>query len=74
MWRDLRTRLADDVRRQLDAGLLPSWVDPDAIAAMVLALTNGVVIASVIDPDGPDHRAVSTQFLTLLLSAANPQP
>jgi AcrR family transcriptional regulator len=72
LWRELRTRLADDVRRQLEAGLVPGWVDPEAMAAMIVALANGVVIASVIDPNGPDHRAVATQLLALLLGAASP--
>ena len=73
LWRELRARLADDVQRQLDAGLVPSWTDPDAAAAMVLALANGVVIAAVIDPDGPDHGAVASQFLGLLLASATPR-
>lgn len=77
LWRDLRTGLATDVARQVDAGLLPAWVDPGATAAMILALVNGVVVASVVDPDGPDHRAVAAQFLSLLLAAgpvAAPDP
>lgn len=41
----------------------------EAMAALILPLVNGVVIASVVDPDGPDHRAVAAQFLTLLLAA-----
>jgi hypothetical protein len=30
---------------------------------------NGVIIATVIDPEGPDHREVAAQFLALLLAA-----
>lgn len=69
LWRELRVGLASDVARQLDMGALPAWVDPDATAALILALVNGVVVASVADPDGPDHRAVAGQFLSLLLAA-----
>jgi AcrR family transcriptional regulator len=66
---ELRARLAADVQRQLDAGLVPPWIDPPALAALVLALANGVLIASVVDPEGPDHRAVAGQLLGLLVAA-----
>jgi hypothetical protein len=39
---------------------------------LILAVVNGVVVSSVVDPTGPDHRAVSGQFLALLLSATQP--
>jgi hypothetical protein len=39
------------------------------MAAAVLSLVNGVIVASVIDPDGPDHREVAAQFLAPLLAA-----
>jgi AcrR family transcriptional regulator len=69
LWSEVRTALADDVARQLEARTLPGWVDPQAMAALILSLVNGVVVASVVDPEGPDHRAVATQFLSLLLAA-----
>jgi hypothetical protein len=39
------------------------------MAALILAVVNGVVVASAADPTGPDHRAMAGQFLALLLSA-----
>lgn len=72
LWSDLRNALAVDVERQLAAGTLPGWVDPQAIAALILSLVNGVVIAAVVDPDGPGHEAVAAQFLLMLLAAAGP--
>lgn len=69
LWQELRSGLAEDVQRQLDAGQLPDWVSPDPMAGLILALINGVVIASVVDPAGPDHRKVAAQFLSLLLAA-----
>jgi AcrR family transcriptional regulator len=69
LWADLRARLAEDVAREVEAGRLPGWVAPDAMAAAILSLVNGVVVASVLDPDGPDHREVAAQFLALLLAA-----
>ena len=69
LWVDVRTALAEDVARQLAALALPAWVDAQAMAALILSLVNGVVIASVVDPEGPGHRAVAAQFLSLLLAA-----
>lgn len=69
LWVDVRAALAEDVARQLAALALPTWVDPQAMAALILSLVNGVVIASVVDPEGPGHRAVAAQFLSLLLAA-----
>jgi AcrR family transcriptional regulator len=72
LWADLRHRLAEDIERQLGDGRLPGWVSPPAMAAAILDLVNGVIVASVIDPEGPDHRAVAAQFLALLLAAGVP--
>jgi len=72
LWADIRAGLADDVAREVDGGRLPAWIAPDAMAAAILSLVNGVIVASVIDPGGPDHRAVAAQFLALLLSARAP--
>jgi AcrR family transcriptional regulator len=72
LWADLRARLADDIAREVDAGGLPQWVSPPAMAAAILSLVNGVIVASVIDPDGPGHREVAAQFLALLLAARMP--
>jgi hypothetical protein len=74
LWSELRAHLAADIGRQLDAGQLPAWVLPPAMAALILSvvngvIVNGVIIASVIDRDGPDNRAIATQFLSLLLAA-----
>ena len=72
LWNELRSRLAADIAAQSTAGQLPAWVEPSAMAALILAVVNGVVISSVIDPGGPDHRAVAGQFLALLMTAAQP--
>lgn len=75
LWTELRARLTDDIDRQLADGRLPPWVSPPAMAALIVGVVNGVVIAAVADPDGPDHRAVAAQFLMLLLAAGvSPAP
>jgi AcrR family transcriptional regulator len=72
LWAELRVRLADDIARQVDESRLPEWVSPSAMAEVILSLVNGVIVASVIDPDGPDHREVAAQFLALLLAVGVP--
>jgi AcrR family transcriptional regulator len=74
LWADLRARLADDIAGQVDEGRLPGWVSPPAMAGAILSLVNGVIVASVIDPDGPDHREMAAQFLALLMAAGVPGP
>ena len=74
MWADVRGALAADIAAQRDGGALPAWVDPQPMAALILSLVNGVVIAAQVDPDGPDHRTVASQFLALLLAAGTVAP
>jgi AcrR family transcriptional regulator len=73
LWAEVRAGLAEDVAREVDGGRLPTWIAPDAMAAAILSLVNGVIVASVIDPDGPDHRVIAAQFLALLLAAGAPE-
>ncbi len=74
LWQELRTLLAADIAQQLTTGRLPIWVAPDAMAALILDVVHGVIAAAVIDPDGPDHTAVASQFLLLLLAVGQPSP
>lgn len=69
LWAELTDRVAEDIARQRDDGLLPAWVQPPAMAALIVSVVNGVVVGSALDPDGFDHRAVAAQLLTLLLAA-----
>jgi AcrR family transcriptional regulator len=69
LWGELRGGLARDIESQVDAGVLPAWVAPVAMAELILSVVNGVVVASVVGADGPDHRDVASQFLMLLLAA-----
>ncbi len=69
IWTTLRTRLADVITELRDAGTTPSWVDPDAMASLILAVVAGTVVATAVDAGGTDHRAVGAQFAALLLAA-----
>jgi Transcriptional regulator len=71
LWSELRTRLSADLRALVDARRVAAWVEPDAMAGLILAVVMGVVVASVVDPDGPGHDNVGNQFLMLLMAVAN---
>ena len=77
LWRGLQRHLADDMVRQRDAGLIPAWVDPPAMAALIVALANGVAAGAAVDPETTDPAAIGQQFASLLLAArtaAEPHP
>lgn len=72
---DVRTRLAADIQGQLDAGQLARWVEPVAMASLIVAVVEGVVVSAALEPDPPpgtDHRSVAGQLLFLLLAARTP--
>lgn len=71
LWSELRTRLSEDLRALVSARRVPAWVEPDAMAGLILAVVSGVVVGSVVDPTGPGHQDVGNQFLLLLMAVAN---
>jgi AcrR family transcriptional regulator len=68
LWRDLRGLLADQMRAMQEAGLLPAWVDPEAMACLFIAVANGLVLQVTVDRGGPDLSAMAGQFGALLLA------
>ena len=69
LWEELRGLLAEQMREMQAGGLLPSWVQPEAMASLLIAVANGLVMQATIDPDGSDLTAMSSQFGMLLLAA-----
>lgn len=69
LWRELRGLLAEQMTEMQADGLLPSWVRPEAMASLLIAVANGLVMQVTIDPDGSDLTAMSSQFGLLLLDA-----
>ncbi|MHB1139522.1 MAG: TetR family transcriptional regulator, partial [Microthrixaceae bacterium] len=65
----LRERIAAVVRSQVDTGQVVPWVEPDAMAALIIAAANGIVLQVTVDPDGPTVEETATQFALLLMSA-----
>ena len=69
LYRSLRARLSDVIAEMAGGGSIPGWVDPEAMAGLILAVANGIALQSQLDPRGPDHRAISAEFAQLLLAA-----
>jgi AcrR family transcriptional regulator len=67
--RAIGRRLEELIARLRDDGVVPGWVDPPAMAALVLATANGIAVQTALDPAGPGHQALATQFAHLLLAA-----
>jgi AcrR family transcriptional regulator len=70
LYQSLRRRLTDSVTELQDQGVVPAWVTPEATAGLILAIANGIALQSELDPDGPDHRAISAEFAQLLLAVS----
>lgn len=55
----VRSELAADVRRQQKQGRVRSDVDPDAVAALVIAASDGLQTQWLLDADAPQDAALS---------------
>ncbi|HEY3670155.1 MAG TPA: TetR/AcrR family transcriptional regulator [Acidimicrobiia bacterium] len=68
-WTDLRDRLTGVIDELRARALVPAWVAPGAMAALILAVAAGTVVSVTVDPDGLGHRDIASQFANLLLAA-----
>ena len=66
---ELRVLLRTGMQRQQAAGLLPAWVEPDSMAALFLALADGVALHVALGPVSVDYAAIAGQVAHLLLAA-----
>lgn len=67
---ELRDSLATTLRTLQGAGVVADWVEPDAMAALVLATADGTALHLAVDPDGTEVDGVLGQLVPLLLSAS----
>lgn len=65
---ELHGLLRAGMQRQQAAGLLPAWVEPDSMAALFLALADGVALHAALGPVSVDHAAIAGQVAHLLLA------
>ncbi|MGI8776187.1 MAG: TetR/AcrR family transcriptional regulator [Acidimicrobiales bacterium] len=69
LWAELRSLLAAQMTQMQDRGELDGWVDPDAMAGVLVAVANGLVLHVTVDPGGPALEDMVGQFGSLLLGA-----
>jgi AcrR family transcriptional regulator len=67
---DLREDLATALHEMKEAGLLADWVDPEVMAALVVAAGDGFVLHAAVDPERFDPDVTLQQVIQLLLSAS----
>lgn len=68
IYRTIAERLAGTISELMDRGIVPTWVDPVAMASLILSVANGVALQTQLDPRGPDQVAMAGQFASLLLA------
>jgi AcrR family transcriptional regulator len=68
-WTDLRNRLTGVIDELRTGALVPAWVAPEAMAALILAVAAGTVVSVTVEPEGVRHRDIASQFANLLLAA-----
>lgn len=66
---ELRAIVTRQLREQRDAGSLPTWVDPEAMATLFIAAGDGIALHTALEPERIDHHAVAAQAMQLLLAA-----
>ncbi len=65
----IRTELTRVVTDLQQRKVLPEWVAPVAMAGLLLAVAQGVVLQTTIDGAGPASAAMADQFARLLLAS-----
>jgi len=68
LWAELGRLLADQMGEMQGDGTLPGWVEPEAMASLLIAVANGLVLQMTVDGDGPPLAAMAGQFAGLLLA------
>ena len=68
LWSELRRLLSEQLAQMQHDDLLPDWIDPQPMAALLVAVANGVVLQATVDPDGAAVDAMAGQFAGLLLA------
>lgn len=71
LWTELRGRIAADMVRLQDQGMVGAWVNPPDMSGVLLAVANGLLVQAVVDPDGPDVAAMAGQFAAILLHSSS---
>jgi AcrR family transcriptional regulator len=70
LFAELRGFLAGQIGELKRMGFLPAWVEPQAMATLLVATADGLALHAALDPDSVDHHAVAGQAMQMLLSAS----
>jgi len=67
---ELRVALAASIRELRESGFIAAWVEPEPMAALIVAAGDGFVLHSTLDPEGYAAEPTLQQVVQLLLAAA----
>lgn len=67
---DLKAKLGAVIDQLRADGVIASWVEPNAMASLLIAIANGIALQSQLDPDGPTVSDLAAQLASLLLVAS----
>jgi AcrR family transcriptional regulator len=71
---ELRRFLGEQIAELKATGFLPSWVDPAAMASLLLATGDGLALHAGMDPGSVDQRAIAGQAVQVLLAVSSQLP
>jgi AcrR family transcriptional regulator len=67
---ELRGFLAEQIGELTETGFLPGWVDPEAMASLLLATGDGLALHAATDPQSMDQQAIAGQAMQVLLAVS----
>ena len=71
---DLHARLALVISQLKADGVIAEWVDPEAMASLLIATGNGIALQTQLDPEGSTAAQLAAQLAGLLLAASSGPP
>lgn len=69
IWVEVRATLAAVIGELRSRGAIASWVQPDPMAALIVAVAAGTAVNETVAPGGVGHREIAAQFASLLVNA-----
>jgi AcrR family transcriptional regulator len=70
---ELREAVAASIRELRESGYIAAWVEPEPMAALIVAAGDGFVLHATLDPAGHAPGPALDQVVRLLLAAATPE-
>lgn len=71
LFAELRGFLSGQIGELKTMGFLPAWIEPQAMATLLVATADGLALHAALDPQSVDHHAVAGQAMQMLLSASD---